>query len=684
MKHSKGAKGDRACSGKQLKKKELAYNRSQSKDKEEKSTGQLLHKQPNTKVSNARRKGKLLTKAKESPSQMTRQQQKLVRNITRLPTGGKVCLKEPLKDKKGKDVLQKLSENKKEDIAGQEKELQELEAQVNHSQKQSEDKCIQEITLEEQLKLERQRITDLQSQLKANEQEMSAMAEELSDTRGQIQVKDRNMADLQKEIDARQQQLTDMESQLSTKDEEIRITREKLTNFDRRGEILRRKQQRVRDLQSQLRTNEQQMRAMEQEIIDLRTQLEEKDTNVAILQGEVRAEHQRVADLQSQFRTNEQEMRVMEKEMVDLRTQLEVKDTDLVTVQGELSAEHQRVVDLQRQLTTNEQEMRAMEQQMTDLREQLEEKDTDLVTVQGELSAEHQRVADLQRQLTTNEQEMRAMEQQMTDLREQLEEKDTNVATLQGEVREEHQRVAALENQLRINEQRLMTDLREEGEEQHVLRLREANGEEEENAAKNSVDSPDWIIDRNEIEISGKQLGKGGWGTVAQGKYRRCAVAVKQLYDAILSPENINIFLREMNMASRCRHPCLLQFIGATNDKESPLFVTELMERSLRALLEERQLTDTEVSVICLDVACALNYLHQKTPFPIIHRDISSANVLLWRQHDKWRGKVSDYGTANFIQQSKTIAPGAQIYSAPEALTIKQTTKVSLEVIASI
>ena len=131
-----------------------------------------------------------------------------------------------------------------------------------------------------------------------------------------------------------------------------------------------------------------------------------------------------------------------------------------------------------------------------------------------------------------------------------------------------------------------------------------------------------------------------------------------------------------MNIASRCRHPCLLQFIGATNDERSPLFVTELMETSLRALLEQRSLSPTEVSVISLDVARALNYLHLKKPSPIIHRDISSANVLLWREADQWRGKVSDYGTANFKRDIMTACPGSRIYSAPEALTESQTAKV--------
>ena len=44
---------------------------------------------------------------------------------------------------------------------------------------------------------------------------------------------------------------------------------------------------------------------------------------------------------------------------------------------------------------------------------------------------------------------------------------------------------------------------------------------------------------------------------------------------------------------------------------------------------------------------------------------------------DQWRGKVSDCGTANFMQQTMTVAPGAMIYSAPEARTSNQTVKVS-------
>jgi len=137
-------------------------------------------------------------------------------------------------------------------------------------------------------------------------------------------------------------------------------------------------------------------------------------------------------------------------------------------------------------------------------------------------------------------------------------------------------------------------------------------------------------------------------------------------------------------MASKCRHPCLLQFIGATTD-ERPLFVTEIMECSLRERLYPKQynrdddFSPGEVPVISLDVARALNYLHQK-PKPIIHHDISSANVLLWRQNNQWRAKVSDYGTANFVRQNTTNYAGAVIYCAPESITVDKDRPISLKV----
>ena len=74
-----------------------------------------------------------------------------------------------------------------------------------------------------------------------------------------------------------------------------------------------------------------------------------------------------------------------------------------------------------------------------------------------------------------------------------------------------------------------------------------------------------------------------------------------------------------------------------------------------------------QITSICQDVARGLCYLHQWKPYPIIHRDISSGNVLLEPLPNGWRAKVSDYGSANFMNDVTTAGPGSPAYAAPEA-----------------
>ncbi|XP_019857922.1 PREDICTED: seven transmembrane domain-containing tyrosine-protein kinase 1-like, partial [Amphimedon queenslandica] len=169
-------------------------------------------------------------------------------------------------------------------------------------------------------------------------------------------------------------------------------------------------------------------------------------------------------------------------------------------------------------------------------------------------------------------------------------------------------------------------------------------------------------------------LGKGGWGEVKVAGFRGLKVAAKCLYEIIISPHNITKFSREMNIASKLRHPNLLQFIGATTEG-NPIILTELMPTSLRKELETGGLAYHAVLNISLDVACALNYLHLFKPHPILHRDVSSANVLLQTTggvHGGLRAKVSDYGTVSLQPLARTCNPGNPVYSAPEAANPRQ------------
>ena len=294
------------------------------------------------------------------------------------------------------------------------------------------------------------------------------------------------------------------------------------------------------------------------------------------------------------------------------------------------------------------------------------------------------------------------MTQQFPNFQNQLQRKDNKGSTLERKLQQLQNEVSILRRQqveqcLELDEvrrQKASVETQVRQMEQQQLRERdqvEAQNqrlrEMERQLAQRGESSYDWIISRNKVQVTNKRLGSGGWGTVYEGRYCGCAVAVKQIKEDFAPA--LKMFQSEIDMASKCRHPCLLQFIGATIDEGFPLLVTELMETSLRRLLKERPLSTGEVSIISLDVARALNYLHQKRPVPMIHRDISSANVLLWRKagretgiHEaQWRGKVSDYGTAKFVEQVMTRTPGCLAYSAPEARTTTQTAKVSLLVV---
>ena len=140
------------------------------------------------------------------------------------------------------------------------------------------------------------------------------------------------------------------------------------------------------------------------------------------------------------------------------------------------------------------------------------------------------------------------------------------------------------------------------------------------------------------------------------------------------------MFVREMNIAAKLHQPtAYVQFIGATLEGR-PVILTELMTTSLRATLVQGPLEPAQIKSIGQDVARALNYMHLTRPNPILHHDISSANVLLNpTPSNGWLAKLSDYGSANFLCKVKTIGPGKPVYS--EAATpSKQSTKLKMDV----
>ena len=398
--------------------------------------------------------------------------------------------------------------------------------------------------------------------------------------------------------------------------------------------------QQLENVQEQPRNRDGELRDMTQQLINVRRQLQERD-------GQLTEKDRQLRERDEQLREKTQQLTNTQGQLQERVGQLSEKDRLLKERDEQLREKTQQLTNTQGQLKEKDKQLREKTEQLTNVEGQLQERDGQLRQIRNQLT-------NVRRHLQERDGQVSEITNQLTSVRGQLQEKNEEFTSLERLLRAKQHEIDELETSLSAAQRALNERSRHQ--------------------------TPDWVIPRDQIQLTEKCLGKGGWGSVTEGKYCGLPVAVKQIHELILSDHNRRLFEREMSIAARCRHPCMLQFIGATNDEGSPLFVTELMESSLRALLEQRPLSSLEVSVISLDVARALNYLHLKKPSPIIHRDISSANVLLWRQADQWRGKVSDYGTANVLQHTMTVGPGAIIYSAPEAHTKHQTVKVCLKI----
>ena len=184
------------------------------------------------------------------------------------------------------------------------------------------------------------------------------------------------------------------------------------------------------------------------------------------------------------------------------------------------------------------------------------------------------------------------------------------------------------------------------------------------------VERPSWEVKEEDLQVTGDVIGIGGWAEV---KVAHLKVAAKYLHRQLVHDYHHRLFRREMDVAARVSHPNLLRFLGAKLQGGMAI-LTELMPTSLRIEVNrghrnpDDRFSREHIISIATDVACALNYLHHMTPDPIIHRDLSSANVLLQpTPNGGWLAKVSDYGSANFQRQLRTENPGSPVYAAPES-----------------
>ena len=174
--------------------------------------------------------------------------------------------------------------------------------------------------------------------------------------------------------------------------------------------------------------------------------------------------------------------------------------------------------------------------------------------------------------------------------------------------------------------------------------------------------------------------------------YRSLVCAGKRMHEVLFQadnqgvPEMVSRYLQECQLMSSLHHPNITQFLGLCflPGTQLPLLVMERLETSLDDLLENAPNLPLSIKRSVLEnVAGGLLYLHKRDP-PVIHRDLTSRNVLLT---SSLMAKITDMGNSRIAdmrpgQMVRTLSalPGTLVYMPPEALDNKHRYGASLDV----
>ena len=179
------------------------------------------------------------------------------------------------------------------------------------------------------------------------------------------------------------------------------------------------------------------------------------------------------------------------------------------------------------------------------------------------------------------------------------------------------------------------------------------------------------------VRVTDKKLGHGSYATVLELEYMGLRCAGKKIHELLLEQGDTSYTVRrfeeECHLLSQVHHPNIVQFLGVYFQQgvRAPILVMEFLPTNLTSCIEQYTILLKETSYSILhDVALGLRYLHGQTP-PIIHRDLSSNNVLLT---PNMTAKISDLGVARILnltplQVSRmTQTPGTPAYMPPEVM----------------
>ncbi|XP_027337408.1 probable leucine-rich repeat receptor-like protein kinase At1g35710 [Abrus precatorius] len=178
-------------------------------------------------------------------------------------------------------------------------------------------------------------------------------------------------------------------------------------------------------------------------------------------------------------------------------------------------------------------------------------------------------------------------------------------------------------------------------------------------------------------------IGTGAYGSVYKAQLPSGnIVALKKLHQMeSQNPAFDKSFRNEVKMLTGIRHKNIVKLHGYCLHNRSMFLVYQYMERGslfyvLNNDVEAEELNWSMRVNIIKGMAHALSYMHHDCTPPIVHRDVTTSNVLLNSQLEAF---VSDFGTARLLDphsSNQTLVVGTYGYVDPElAYTLKVTEK---------
>ncbi|KAI5016040.1 hypothetical protein ZWY2020_005772 [Hordeum vulgare] len=167
-------------------------------------------------------------------------------------------------------------------------------------------------------------------------------------------------------------------------------------------------------------------------------------------------------------------------------------------------------------------------------------------------------------------------------------------------------------------------------------------------------------------------IGTGGYGKVYKAQLQDGQiVAVKKLHQTEEELDDERRFRSEMEILSQIRQRSIVKMHGFCSHPTYKFLVYEYIQQgSLHGTLENeegaKELDWQKRISLATDVAQAISYLHHECNPPIIHRDITSNNILL---DTTFKAFVSDFGTARILKPHSSnwsALAGTYGYIAPE------------------